>query len=244
MRIVDVPTPGEVLDRLYSDVLTEAFPLDELVTLDSLREGVQGGTTSIAAILDPEGVPRAAAVCDWSPDSRMLLLSYLAVRTGQRGGGYGAALLEHAQRDWFAFYGARALLAEIEHPAAHHASVERGDPVARLRFYSRHGGRALNLPYFQPPVRPGGRPVYGFILATLATGDGIMDSLPAEPLRAFLSEYFDVEDGSTSTDPAVSALWRGLDQPDGIPLLALDEPDRVPVSTKDGPVAGPAAGRS
>jgi hypothetical protein len=239
MQIVEVTESGALLDRVYADVLTPAFPPDELVTLDSLRDGIGSGETAIAAILDAPGAPLAAAVGDWWPDSGILLLSYLAARASERGGGHGSALLGHAQRDWVRRYGAGALLAEIEHPAAHPASAEHGDPVARLRFYARHGGRALDLPYFQPAVRPGGERVYGLILAVLAMTDAVAGAGPelmaVEPLRRFLSGYLEVTDGSAGHDPAVAALWRATERPGGVALLPLDKPDSLPVSTKQGP---------
>jgi len=248
MQIMDVMESGPVLDAVYLDVLMPSFPADELVTLESLREGIASGDTSVATILDAAGAPLAAAVGDWSPGTGILLLSYLAVRPGQRGGGYGAALLHHAQREWVDRYGAGALLAEVEHPAGHEGSQGYGDPVARVRFYARYGGRALDLPYFQPALQPGGQRVYGLILAVLgmdaaATGAG-PDLMAVEPLRRFLTEYFETTEGCAGADPAAAALWRGLARPDGVPLLPLDEPERIPLSTKDGPgpQAHPAAG--
>jgi GNAT superfamily N-acetyltransferase len=239
VQIVDVTESGPLLDAVYADVLAPSFPSDELESRESLGRGIATGDTSLATILDATGAPVAAAVVEWSPDSRVLLLSYLAVRPGERGGGYGAALLGYAQRDWVARYGAWALVAEIEHPAAHDGSQAHGDPGARLRFYARNGGRALDLPYFQPALKPGGQRVYGLILAVLAASDAAAgarpDHLAAGPLRRFLTEYLESTEGSAGPDPAVDALWRGLERPGGVPLLPLDEPDRLPVSTKDGP---------
>src|SRR2546423_5460254 len=226
---------GPLLDAVYADVLAPSFPPDELATRADLVDGLAGGGTSLATILDPAGAPLAAAVVEWAAGSGILLLSYLAARPGARGGGYGAALLGYAQRDWLDRYGAVALVAEIEHPAAHDGNAAHGDPAARVRFYARNGGRALDLPYFQPALAPGGQRVYGLILAVLATGAGpAPDRIAAEPLRRFLTEYLIGTEGAVGTDPATEALVRGLDRPGGVPLLPLDEPDRLPVSTKDG----------
>jgi GNAT superfamily N-acetyltransferase len=229
MDIVEITAPGPLLDAVYTDVLVPSFPPDELVSLEDLREGLAaGGGTSIAATVDAAGRPLAAAAVDWSASTAMLLLSYLAVRPGRRGGGHGAALLRYARGEWFVRHGARMLLAEVEDPRAHAASAGFGDPAARVRFYDRHGGRALDLPYFQPALGPGRERVYGVFLVVLAWTDAALgagaDRIAAEPVRRFLAGYLGEAEGGVGSDPAVAALWRALDRPDGIPLLALTDP--------------------
>lgn len=236
MQIIEVSEAGSLLDAVYADVLVPSFNPDELEPLESLRSGVEGGTSLVCAILDDAGAPVAAAAADWSPQSRVLLLSYLAVSQGLRGGGHGGALLRHVQQVWFAKFGAYVLLAEVEHPAAHVASSESGDPAARVRFYVRHGGQALDLAYFQPALDEGGDRVYGVILVAMAV-EGSPTHLESGPIRRFLQEYLEATEGLGGSDPALDALWSGLDRPEGVPLLPLDQLDRIPVSTKDGPAA-------
>jgi GNAT superfamily N-acetyltransferase len=224
-QATEVTAPGALLDAVYFDVLAPAFLPDELMPAESVRRGVESGSKLVAAILDEDGTPVAAAVGDWWPASRVLLLAYLAVRPGLRGGGHGGALLEHVRDRWLPRLGGRALFAEVEHPAAYSGSGPYGDPVARLRFYARHGGRALDFPYFQPVLNPGGQRVYGLILIVLALADG-GDTAPTDLVRGFLTEYFTAAEGS----PDAPLLHR-LDQPGGIPLLPLDDPARIPRST-------------
>jgi GNAT superfamily N-acetyltransferase len=240
LRIVEITEPGLALDAVYFDVLQLSFPPSELVTVDALGRGVASADASVASLVDSAGCPFAAAVAEWSPTSGVLLLTYLAARPEDRGRGLGSALLRHVRREWVLRYDACAMLAEIEHPAAHRGSAMFGDPAARLRFYAERGGRALDLPHFQPALRPGGERVYGLILAVLELAGAAQGARPgrmaAEPLRRFLTEYLDGTDTGAGSDPAVAALWRGLDRPDGVPLLPLEEPSGLWISTASGPV--------
>lgn len=252
MHIVDISESGQLFDQVYAQILTPSFPPDELMTADELRAGLTDGSVALAATVDGDGRVTAAACVEWSAPTGLLLLAYLAVRPGQRGGGLGGRLLEYAIRTWVPRFGAMAMLAEIEHPEAHQGSPSYGDPGARVRFYARHGGRALALPYFQPPVRPDGRRVYGLMLAVLTMSESAAgprpDTMAAPPLRAFLTDALTDAEGSRPADPATSALLSSLDDESGVALLPLDQPALIPVSTPGGPLPGtpgspgPAAG--
>jgi hypothetical protein len=166
------------------------------------------------------------------PDADVLLLLYLAVRPGSRGAGHGSALLLRVRDEWLPRDGRYALLAEIEHPAAHRGGLAYGDPVARLRFYARHGGRALDVPYFQPALAPGRARVHGIILAVLAHRGDPRDTIAAQPIRRFLTRNLELAEGRVGTDPSVHALWEGLDGRDRVPLLPLDDPPRPADSSR------------
>jgi len=218
--------PGPLLDKVFADLLSPAFTPDELGTVADLRAAVEAGLSRVVVALDDAGTPVGVAVGEWSPDSRILLLGYLAVSRESRSGGIGGKLLTHAFERWRDEFDPAAILAEIEHPAAYPASPDRGDPVARLRFYARLGGRALPVPYFQPALGPGRSRVYGMILAALWVGPAGAGELPgtiaAEPVRAYVRGYFLDTEGSVPDDPAARALFAALDRPDGIPLVPLD----------------------
>ncbi|MDD9207197.1 hypothetical protein PU560_12080, partial [Georgenia sp. 10Sc9-8] len=103
------------------------------------------------------------------------------------------------------------VLAEVDDPRNWPASDDAGDPLARLRFYDRHGARLLPLRYFQPSLRKGSPRVDGMFLLRL-------DRSPehsGELLAAFLEKYFTACEGTGSVvDPPVSSLLataRGLD---------------------------------
>jgi GNAT superfamily N-acetyltransferase len=232
--------PGDLLDAVFTDVLAPAFPPDELITVAELRALARGTHSRVVAAVDDDGKPLGATVGEYSRGSGVLLLGYLAVRGDRRSGGVGGRLLEFSLAQWLTEFNPRMVLAEIEHPGAHKASAEHGDPVARLRFYARHGGRALPVPYFQPALTAEKSRVYGMILATLwigPTGVGAEpDTVAAGLVREFLREYLleaegDAEGLVVPTDPPTEAIWRSLDAPGGLALLPLDQPDVLPIST-------------
>jgi len=233
MRVVDVDSADPLLDKAYAEVLEPAFPPDELGTVGGLRAAMAEGDTVVSAVLDGDR-PVAVAVGEWSGQSRVLLLGYLAVRPGERSRGLGGTLLDEVNGAWWKRFRPILTLAEIEHPAVHRASEAYGDPARRLRFYARHGARALDLPYFQPALTEGGQRVYGLLLAVLkltpeAYGS-TEDTVGPVPLRAFLTEYLEGTEGEVGADPATKALWAGLDRPGGVPLLLMDDPPALPVS--------------
>lgn len=232
MRVVHVQDSDPLLESLYTDILARSFPSDELQTAEWLRSGVADGTVLAAAALDSSGAAIGAAIGQWSPWARTLLLAYLAVLPGSRGSGAGGLLLSEVTRAWQQRLQPRATFAEVEHPLANSVSVAYGDPSARLRFYARHGARALDIPYFQPALRPGSGRVYGMLLTVLAPAPECAGAhagtLTPDLVRSFLEAFY--QETIVGTDPASLALRRALDRPEGIPLLPLTEPGRLPVS--------------
>lgn len=205
------------LARLHAEVLAPSFPPAELVTLDALRTAVADGETQVLALWDDGPVAGAVGWC--SPRTRVLLLVYLAIAPGRRSGGLGGRLLTAALDAWQDALAPLLVLAEVEHPAHHVASEAHGDPAARVRFYARHGGQALAVPYFQPGDGPGGRRVPALLLVALRSQGAT--SVPAAPVRAFLEEYLTASEGALADDDATRRL---LDAAAGerVPLVGLD----------------------
>lgn len=240
-RIVQVDPAQPLFDAAYADILTPSFPPEERGGREELRAGALAGNTSVLAAVDEDGQPTAVAVGDWSPDIGVALLSYLAVRSDRRGTGVGGELLAAATADWRERWRPALMLAEIEHPTAHGASEAYGDPDKRVRFYARRGMRALDVPYFQPGLRPGSPRMYGFMLCTLEVADegagAEPDTVDGARVARFMTEYLEGCEGAVGTDPACLALFAALDRPEGVPLLDATDYARVPVSTPDGPAS-------
>ncbi len=219
MHIATTTNPDD-LAAVHEDVLRPSFPDDELADLASLRAMLTDGSLRLVVARDDERV-RGAAVGQRFRDSGVLLLAYLALAPGQRGGGVGSLLLDRAIDAWRTELDPWLVVAEVEDPAAHAASTAHGDPEARLRFYRRHGARTLPVPYLQPAIRPGGSRVPGLLLLALhASGDrlaGIEPDgtwlVPTPPLRAFLSEYFTLSEGAPPSDPEWDAIVAALAPP-------------------------------
>ncbi|MGC5168842.1 GNAT family N-acetyltransferase [Luteimicrobium sp. DT211] len=223
-------TRAEVL-ALHRDVLAPSFPPAELVDAEELWRDVElGSLEALGTLEESGGEPRlvSGVVGAWFPDERVLLVLYLAIAPGHRGGGVGGALLSAALDTWSASHDPLAVVAEVEHPDHHAASEAHGDPTARVRFYARHGGKALALPYFQPGVGPGAPRVPALMLVVLRADD--RSALPAAPLRAFLKDWLVACEGALADDAATRRL---LDAASGaeVALVGLDAVDQLPVGT-------------
>jgi len=137
---------GPELAAVYADILSPSFPPHGLMTLERLTDEVENGTTSVRVVRDDAGNLAGTAIATWYLEARVLLIDYLALRPGQRGEGLGGALLNSSIDAWAAHYDPCIVIAEVEHPDAHDAHPQHGDPEARLRFYARQGARLLPLP--------------------------------------------------------------------------------------------------
>ncbi|WP_412541720.1 hypothetical protein R8Z50_03965 [Longispora sp. K20-0274] len=208
MRILAVAGPHPLLAEFHAEVLTPSFPPSELGSLDEL----DGAHVRLA--LDDDGRVLGGAVGDWDPELRVMLLGYLALRPGVRGGGIGGALLDDTLAAWRAEHDPCLILAEVEDPEAHAGAVEEhGDPAARLRFYRRRGARALDIPYFQPALSPESGRVPGLFLMVLHAAPEFLasaDAVDPAPVRSFMEGYFLVTEGAIPTDPQANALWDAL----------------------------------
>ncbi|MFF7361033.1 GNAT family N-acetyltransferase [Streptomyces sp. NPDC008125] len=235
MQVTDIGLDSPLLDVVYDELLVPNFPAHELVTREELRAGLKSGTQWISAVVR-DGRPDGAAIAEWSPAGGVVLLSYMAVRRDLRSSGIGGALMGEIRTGWQARAHPLLTLAEVEHPAAHRPDGEHGDQTARLRFYARHGARVLDVPYFQPSLRPGAGRVPGMVLALLATAPELADAadrtavVPSEPVRVYMTEYFEETEGSVPDDPATTALFAAM-PPAGIPLLPIDDIAALPCTT-------------
>ncbi|MFY1673799.1 GNAT family N-acetyltransferase [Plantactinospora sp. WMMB334] len=216
----------DLLRRAYEEILEPSFPPDELETLESLAGRMAAGDPStFGAVALADGAPVGVMIADCFPASRVLLLSYLAVHPGQRGGRIGSTLLNDVLPTWRERADAVVSVAEVEDPRFHPAGPH-GDPVKRLRFYARAGFRLLPSPFVQPRVRPGADRVGGMLLLAAAGAE----TLPRQTLRGFVSEYYtDSEEADESVDTAYAGLLARVDrEPDPLVLLPPEQYAEVP----------------
>ncbi|HEX5740333.1 MAG TPA: hypothetical protein VFY17_02125 [Pilimelia sp.] len=240
MEIVEIG-PAQALDPLYRDVLAPSFPPAELITLDTLRDGITRGRISVFAARTAGRQDLGAAVGEWFPASRITVLRYLAARPGARGRGVGARLLAAARHAWLRRPAPAAVVAEVEHPAAHTGSTAHGDPTARLRFYARHGARALDVPYFQAALRPGEPRVYGLLLCLVAATPGLVTDagFPADPLARLVRQALTDTEHAVGSDPATTALLAALPPQGRVAVRSLAAPRLLGYSAPAGPVRPP-----
>ncbi|MFC8733435.1 GNAT family N-acetyltransferase [Luteimicrobium sp. NPDC057192] len=234
-------TRSEIL-ALHRDVLAPSFPPVELVDAEELWRDVEHGSLeALGAFDESDGEARlvSGVVGAWFPRERILLVLYLAIAPGHRGAGVGGALLAATLDAWTAAHDPLAIIAEVEHPDHHTASEAHGDPTARVRFYARHGGKALALPYFQPGDGPGAARVPALMLVVLRAAD--RSALPGAPLRAFLTDWLVACEGAVADDAATRRLLAAASGPD-VALVGLDALDQLPVGTlAEAEASAPAA---
>lgn len=235
LRMVHVGDGDDaLLSRVYRDLLLAYFPANELESFDELRSGLAKDLRLVTTIVNEDSLPVAVAVGDWSPESGVLLLAYLAVHADARSSGLGGWLMEEVSGGWQRRFGPRLTLTELEHPLAHESDEVLGDPVARLRFYARCGGSALDVPYFQPALGSGMDRVYGMLLVMLSGGADADErsgaEVPTGPVREFMERYFLDTEGAIPVDLPARRLWQAMDRPGGIPLLPLTDVRRLPLS--------------
>lgn len=179
-----------VLAALHASLIVPLFPPEERGTAQELVASVGGGrSTVLVAAADGQGQPLQdaglAVLETWPEVPDVTLLAWLAVSPRTRSRGTGSALL----RSVLAQVGDRLLLAEIEPADTPVRHDDYGDPAARTAFYVRHGGRSLDLPYWQPPIRPGAPAVRLELIVIPQPGSSVPEELPAEPTRSFLATY-------------------------------------------------------
>lgn len=223
MRINEVPGPAPVIEAFYHQILVPSFPPDELISVDEVQAIASGdaGSVWLAQDEDEDETILGGAVAEWDESTRVLLLGYLAVRPGTRGGGTGGPLYLAALACWRERFKPCLVLAEVEDPAAHGGSEAYGDPAARLRFYLSRGSRILDLPYFQPALGPEGVRIPGLLLLVLHAdpvfaGAG-EDTIDAGVVREYLENYQTEYEGKVASDDQAMVLWRALDRPGGVP---------------------------
>jgi GNAT superfamily N-acetyltransferase len=213
---------GPVIEALYEQVLRPSFPDAELIELDELQGIADGDSSLIWLSEDAGGEVLGGAVGEWDESVRVVLLSYLAVRPGNRGRGIGGPLYLAALDCWRQRFEPCLILAEIEDPAVHSGSESYGDPVDRLRFYLTHGSRILDIPYFQAALSPEKGRVSGLLLIVLHADPQFAgagnDTIDADVVRKFLENYQLQCEGKIGTDEQAMTLWQALDRPEGIPL--------------------------
>jgi GNAT superfamily N-acetyltransferase len=222
MRIYEVPGSGPVIEAFYRQILQPTFPADELIDLDELQTIAASDTGSVWLAEAEDGTILAGAVAEWDESVRVVLLGYIAVRPGIRGGGIGGPLYLAALESWRRRFRPCLVLAEIEDPAVRSGSEDHGDSVARLRFFLSRGSRVLDFPYFQPALAPGSNRVWGLLLIVLHADPAFAgaddDTIVAGVVRKYLENYQIQYEGKVATDDQGMEMWRALDRPGGVHL--------------------------
>lgn len=185
-----------LITRVYRDILQPSFDDSELEALEVVLDGLTtGGSYECWGLCALDGDTPVGCILGYPYlASRVLLIGYMAVRSGLRSRGVGQTLLAEARRRWYGRGGLTLVLAEIEDPR-YHPAVGEVDPARRVAFWARHGAQMVIGPYFQFRINgEGNKRVYDMFLAVLYGGDRALVSAPQ--LAAFLTEYFEIGEGT------------------------------------------------
>jgi GNAT superfamily N-acetyltransferase len=195
IRFLDLraDTGAGLVEAVYHEILEPSFNSDELDTLDCLLDGLTtGGSYECWGLCALDGETPVGCMLGYPyPDSRVLLVGYLAVRPGERDRGIGGLLMDEVRRRWYGKRGLTLVVAEIDDPR-HHPAAGAIDPERRVAFYERHEAQVVIGPYFQPRLEgeSKGR-VYGMFLAVLYDGAASPGpSVSGGQIADFLVEYF------------------------------------------------------
>lgn len=225
MEFVELTGPGPLLTEAYDRILTPSFPANELCSIEDVARLAAAGHKLVWAAVDDGGELVGIAVGDWDEGPRVVLLSWLAARPGMRGGGIGGPLLDHVTEVWRTTFEPCLILAEVEDPRYFSGSEDHGDPSARWRFYTRRGGRPLDIPYFQAALGPGKERVANLLLMVLHGDPEFAGELPDTVRGATIHEYIELYqtacEGAVGTDPDAKALYDAIDRPGGIPYIDI-----------------------
>ena len=132
VTVVDVRESGSrYVPELYHKVMVPSFAPDELETEEELVRGLRSGRSRVLVAVGTDGDVLGGAVGEYFPLSQVMLLAYLAVLPGGRGGGVGSTVLQAARDAWTAELSPRLIVLEVEDPRDFTGSEAFGDPVAR-----------------------------------------------------------------------------------------------------------------
>jgi GNAT superfamily N-acetyltransferase len=203
-----------VIEDIYREILDPSFGPDELDSLDTVLRGLAEREAWGLCALDGEE-PVGCIMGYPFPRSRVLLIGYVSVKPGLRGGGIGDVLMDAARQRWYAKPDVALVLAEVEDPRRHPADGDI-DPKRRAMFYARRGAQIVVGPYFQPKLEGEGKKrVYDLFLSVISgTTEAIspQNSVPAEMIVGFMLDYF--KDSGEGSD------WPQADDDEGNRLLA------------------------
>lgn len=132
-----IMTPEELAEAYAAD-LKEAFPPSELKPLEVMERMRRRGAYDPLGWFDGAGTAAGYILLWKHPDGRYILIDYLCVPAGQRGGGLGGRLLAAVR----AFYPPETVfIGESEAPLGNPET----DPLKlrRLGFYARNGAVTL-----------------------------------------------------------------------------------------------------
>ncbi len=235
VRLVEITDPAahrDLVQQVFEVVLRPSFSTDELPAADSLQRPVEHRSgaepvaeeQTIVVAVDADG-PAAALVYDRPAGSAVGVVSYLAVRPGERGRGLGGRLLARLT-ELVEASPVELVLAEVHDPRGH-AETEDERPRARLRFYERHGARALDVPWMQPRLSPDGSRVRDMLLLVLHARHDVAGGVPSEWIVRWAEQSYLAAEHRIPDDADYRALRTRLASSGTIRVVEITDLDAI-----------------
>ena len=146
--------------------------------------------------IDDNNAIAGGLVADWYPQCSSMELIYIAVDPSRRKEKIGENLLNNGIELIQKALGelnerVKAIFLEIDIPTTVMDAANSMDPIARLKVWDAWGAKRIPINYTQPPLSKGKQPVSNLMLMCL-TGHGteIEDSIPADGLKDFLTDFY------------------------------------------------------
>ncbi|MFF7632894.1 GNAT family N-acetyltransferase [Kitasatospora sp. NPDC008050] len=229
--LVKRPDMGLARD-FYDNVLSRCFPPDELMPWEDVKEALGASApvqTSVTLALRRDREVVGGVAAEWYERSRVLLLSYIAVRPDLQGSGIGSQLREVVP-GWLRERNPLLAVGEVEPLDLVAAAAEHGDPERRLRLFSQWQGSVLQARFLQPRLAPDQQRVPLLLIAfhldpSVCCRFGREQSFSSEVLADFLDEYFTVTEGSRdfTKDPEYTGMLESLRYTPCVRVIPLDE---------------------
>ncbi len=230
-----------LLRQFHRDVLEPSFDPDELASVGWIAEGLRGeGETDVLAhvALGPDGEVQGGIVAEIYRECGVLLIGYLAVRPDLRGRGIGTLLMREVAPRFYEDPRVVLAVGEVHDPRAW-SGIAGEEPLARLRFFERVGGRVLGVPFIQPALWEGGARVPGFLLLVFHADPSVCierdgrTSISAVLVESFVRGYFESAEGPPRpADEQYASLVKRIRESPEIDVLPVSEYERVvPLST-------------
>ncbi|HTT11417.1 MAG TPA: hypothetical protein VMG60_11050 [Burkholderiaceae bacterium] len=242
MRFVEIDASRAgraALDRFYRDLYVVAFPdADERESLRNMAwyikrraEGWYGPNNFHILVAQQHGLPLGGSVFDYLAGPNAGVIEFLFTRADLRACGYGSALLAetvHALRADARRARAgrlKAIVAEMNDPFRRSAIPDEMDPFERAAIWGRWGFSKLDVPYVQPALSAGKRPVHNLTLvadmlaepkATCADGGWLL-----EVVRGYMRWAMRIEQPSRNAQ--FRALARHIATHRTVPLIPLGD---------------------
>jgi ribosomal protein S18 acetylase RimI-like enzyme len=227
MQIVDLRTRRDerLLDELYRELYLPAFPIREEQEDPSVWApalwGQDSGGSRLHFLVAGENLDEPEArqligfvACEYYPQSRCGLVSYMAVSPASRHHGLGRRLLETARHTLQvdADEALACLFGEVNDPDKVAPEQDSMPPRTRLKIMEKLGARRVPVPYVQPELRPGKGRSYTLMLVAFPPDRGELAAIPSQVVRAFLGElYRELGVEPLDSDPDFSAMMLSLE---------------------------------